>query len=250
MYYRTSYDKYITNNISLYDYLKHSGAFTLFKLDTISEKTTDNITMGYDFDSVMEYYSGRKEFDIVGIIDKEPNKKKLKSFEELEDVFKIREKRKLGNSKKRGVGIQTLTGSVCVNSQSKGHLKNILKKLHIDVDDLSRSNMCNGIRDKLLELEKYSTDKNKDKLTYIIIPFNHPQYQFPYNLEDRTKYIIEKINNVIKSELKINVTEQIENKKPIYKISIKQNNVLDEHDDFLKSLNAEKNKSGWIILVK
>lgn len=250
MYYRTSFDKYITNNISLYDYLKHSGAFTKFKLDTTSGKVTENVAMGYDFDSVMEYYSGRKEFDIVGIIDKEPNKKKLKSFEELEDVFKIREKRKSGDGKKRGIGIQTLTGSVCVNSQSKGYLKSILKKLRIDADDSSRSNMCNGIRDKLLELEKYSTDKNKDKLTYVIIPFNHPHYQFPYNLEDRTKFIIEKINSSIKSELKINVTEQTENKKPIYKITIKHNDALEGHEDLLKTLNAEKDKSGWFILVK
>ena len=249
MYYRTTYDKYIANNISLYDYLKHSGAFSQFKLD-VTSGTIEHSDSGYDFDSVMEYYSGRKEFDIVGIIDKEPNKKKLKSFDELEDVFKIREKRKSNINKKRGTGIQSLTGSVCVNSQSKGYLGNVIKKLHVDADTNSRSSMCLSIRDKLLELEKYGTDKNKDKLTYVIIPINHPQYPFPYNLEDRTKYIIDKINDVVKKDIKFTVSEYSENKKPYYKIHFKNSDNLNDHSKFLESLQAEKEKSGWTIYVK
>lgn len=248
MNYRTSYDKYITNNISLYDYLKHSGAFTQFKLESSSGKSSEQQTQGYDFDSVMEYYAGRKEFDIVGIIDKEPNKKKLKTFEELEDVFKIRERRKAGSSKKRGTGIQTLTGSVCSNSQSSEYLQKLLKKLQITSEDTARSSMCNNIRDKLLELEKYSTDKTGNKYTYVIIPINHPKYPFPYNLEDRTKYIIEKLNSAIKSDLKINVSTQLEDKKPVYKISIANNDAIDA--ELMNSLHAEKGKTNWTIYAK
>lgn len=248
MYYRTSYDKYITNNISLYDYLKHSGAFSQFNLDTNVGKATET-QEGYDFDSVIEYYSGRKEFDIVGIIDKEPNKKKLKSFEELQDVFKIREKKRQETGKRRGIGIQSLTGSVCVNSQSKGYLSNLTKKLQISSDENSRSNMCDGIMEKLLDLEKYSTDKHKNKMTYIIIPSNHPKYPFPYNLEDRTKHIVENINSKIRTNLHITIDEVTENKKPLYKIVIKHIKDLDDKVDFMKSVGATKVGDKWIIKV-
>mgnify|MGYP000619053226 CR=1 FL=1 len=54
--------------------------------------------------------------------------------------------------------------------------------------------------DKLLELEKYS--KGKDKITYIMIPKNHPKYKFPFNLEDRTEYIKNKVSNILNKKVK------------------------------------------------
>ena len=96
MYYRAVYDKNITDKIGLYEYIKYSDKSYKIETDMVVQQE-----QGYDFDSVMDYYSTRPEFDIVGIIDKEPNKKKLKSFEELEDVFKIRQKLRKGDIKKR-----------------------------------------------------------------------------------------------------------------------------------------------------
>lgn len=248
MYYRTNYDKDIKSSISLFNYLKRSGTFAKFK--SMTDDKQNEKEQGYDFDSVADYYLNRKEFDIVGIIDKEPNKKKLKNFDELLDVFKIREKRKVLSDKKRGTGIQTLTGSVCSNSQSREYLEKLLKKLSINISTESRSDMCHGIMEKLLLLEKYGTDSDKNKMTYMIIPANHPLYPFPYNLEDRTKHIIDTINATIKSTLQIHVTKRTENKLPFYNIVIKHTPILDEHRDFLKTLQAEKNQSEWKIVIR
>jgi uncharacterized protein (UPF0212 family) len=246
LYYRKTYDKYIANNISLYKYLKYSGEISKFGLDDSVE--SDKI--GYDFDSVIEYYAKREEFDIVGIIDKEPNKKKTKTFDELEDVFKIREKRTMKHDKKRGIGIQTLTGSVCNNSKTKLYLKKLTEKLGVKTDVGSRDTMCLDIKNQLLDMEKYGTDKRKDKLTYIIIPANHTLYPFPYNLEDRTQFIIDKINSKIHDKLTIKVSEHAEKTRTFYKIAIRDDKVLNDQQEFLNSINAKKDKNDWIIIVK
>lgn len=246
MYYRTKYDKYITNAVSLYDYIKHTAEYNKDRINDTTKQSQNE----YNFDDVMEYYSSRKENDIIGIIDKEPNKKKLKTFDELEDVFKIRERKKKNQNKKRGTGIQTLTGTVCYNSQKKETLQNILEKLKIMNKSTLRTSMCNSLRDKLLELEKYSRDKDGNKMTYMFIPANHPKYPFPYNLEDRVSFIIEKINAKIKSALKIVVNEKKENKLPYYEIVINDNEQTRDNEQFLKSLGATKIKSDWVIDVK
>lgn len=249
MYYRTIYDKYITNNISLYDYLKHTNAFSQLKSDkkNVSENKDE-----YDFDGTIEYYSGRKEFDIVGIIDKEPNKKKLKTFDELVDVFKIREKRKGGTSKQRGTGIQTIMGSVCMNSQTSSYLQSIIKKIGAMDNSQTRVGMCENIKDKLLELEKYSTTKKKNKFTYVIIPANHKIFEFPFNLEDRVQYKIDLINTKIKSKQQFVVDELIDKSinRPYYTILLKKSPELEGFEQFLISMGAKKFKSDWLITVK
>ncbi len=50
---------------------------------------------------------------------------------------------------------------------------------------------------KLIELEKYSTGKNK--MTYVMVPSNHPIYFFPLNLEDRAEFIKNKVHEVLTS---------------------------------------------------
>lgn len=248
MHIRTTYDKTISSNVSLRDYLKYSDLNINITVDT---KTTD--TNGYDFENTQEYYSTRKEFDIVGIIDKEPNKKKIKSFDELEDVFKIREKRKISTGKKRGIGIQTLTGTVCSNSQNKHFLKTLLKKLGLAEQAKTRLDMCIDIKNVLLSLEKYSTDKANNKMTYIIIPANHPTFPFPYNLEDRVHHIIEKINNEIPSGLVITTSTKMSGKYPTHVVTIKLDKSVEKINDIDKILdkyNAIKNKDGWVITIE
>ena len=50
---------------------------------------------------------------------------------------------------------------------------------------------------RVLFLEKYSTEKNGNKYTYVMIPANHPKYKFPYNLEDRIDYITKTLKDTI-----------------------------------------------------
>jgi hypothetical protein len=238
------YDKRVTTSVSLQDYMKHSGKAVV---STSTEQVSkDN---EYDFESGQEYYANRKEFDIVGIIDKEPNKKKLKTFDELEDIFKIRERKKAYSGKKRGTGIQTLTGTVCYNSQHRETLEKILKKLGIKPSSSSRVSMCLDIRNALMELEKYGTDRDGNKMTYVIIPTNHKTLPFPYNLEDRKDYIINKINEEIKKNLSITVDTKVEDKKHYYLINIKASKDGD-YDNVMKKYNAELVGDKYVITVK
>ena len=79
----------------------------------------------------------------------------------------------------------------------------------------------------MLEKEKYATDKEKNKMTYVRLPANHPKYPFPYNLEDRIKYIITKIRSEVKHAIDITTTKDTiktgPNKgRPTYGIVIKK----------------------------
>jgi intein/homing endonuclease len=249
MYYRISYAGDITNQISLENYLYNLPEYTDLMKETEKESTEAETISAYDFESVMEYYDNREEFDIVGVIDKELSRRKTKRPEEIKDVFKIRPRRDKILMKKRGTGIPSLKGAVCNTSKNKEYLLVIAKKLDLKVDDdISRLNVCDQIRDKLLFLEKYNTD-NK---TYIMIPKNHPVYPFPYNLKDRVKYIIDNIKSKIKFDIGI---KQKQSKNPktklaTYEITFSHNNRLDEFKTFLESLGGVLDKSKWVYKVE
>jgi hypothetical protein len=247
MYYRSTLDKPIQNSLSLVNYLKNIkgvGESTELK---IADDTSTKVGF-YEFDH--SYYESRPEFKYVGTIDKEPSKKKAK--EELLDVFKLRKQRGKILDKKRGTEIYSLYGSVCYNSFKKGELFKIAKILdaHIGTDK-TRPNVCNNIRDRLLFLEKYSTKKKGDKFTYMMIPKNHPEYKFPYNLEDRKDHVL----GVIKSEMGNIVTPTIkEHKKKIdnydtvsYTIEIKNSNKLDDFKNVLKNNGFKLEKDTYIL---
>jgi hypothetical protein len=61
------------------------------------------------------------------------------------------------------------------------------------------------IREKLLYLEKYSTSKDNNKITYVMIPIDHPNLPFPFNLEDRIKHHIKEINQICERQIDIKV---------------------------------------------
>ena len=250
MYYRTTYNKALVNKLSLYNYLKNKTEYKKFKGSNKTKKTSKEDTHYYDFDTTMEYYDSRNEFKYVGIIDKETYKKKNKHVDDIKDVFKIREKRNKILEKKRGTGIPSLKGAVCATSKNKAYLVNIVKKLNGKLNGKEiRSEICSIIQKKMLELEKYSTGKNK--LTYVMIPKNHNNLPFPYNLEDRVKFIIEDIKDNIKFGIKIN-TKTIKLKKGYlsYVITIKNSNKLNDFNSYLKSINAELIKDVWNIKVE
>ena len=144
MYYRTSYQYDYKSKLSLYGYLVNE------KYNLGYDLNSESFVSDYNFDDVMDYYDGRKEYEIVGIIDKEPNKKKSKKSEDVVDVFKIREKREKILDKKRATGIPSLKGAVCATSKEKEYLETLAKNVGVkkNTKDSTRDNLCESIKDK------------------------------------------------------------------------------------------------------
>ena len=114
----------------------------------------------------------------------------------------------------------------------------------------TRENLCNQIKNNLLYLEKYSISKNKNKITYIIIPANHEIYTFPYNLEDRIKYTIKKIKNIINRNLDIIVKKS---KNGIFLNERSSDYIkyeLEFKNNKYASANAKKLKDLGLLLIK
>ena len=216
LYYRKHINFNINNPVSINNYIKQNYKNYKEEVDIIGETTKEKISKEtYNFEDTLEYYGSRDENFIVGIIDKNLNK----NVSEDDDVFKIRSPLVKNSDKKRGSGIVSFKGTVCYTYEDKTYLANLLKKLTNDTNIINKDkhSICKSIQNKLLELEKYSTSKDKNKKTYIIIPFNHPIYIFPYNLEDRILYIINNINKIIGHEIKYDVKKN----KNIYEVNIK-----------------------------
>lgn len=239
MYYRKNIDLEMKNLISIENYLNKNHGIDKTKKEKIIVKT-------YDFDSVLEYYSKREENFIVGIIDANTNKLAYAT----DDIFKIREPRKKNLDKKRGTGIPTFKGAVCSTSKDKGYLLKILEKLEkltskygmksqlAEAKKQVRTNICNMIRDNLLILEKYSKSKDKNKITYIMVPNKHPKYPFPYNIEDRVKYIVSELelkdkDYIVKKSSKNNLDSyEIKFKK---KLDDKEKEIIENLGKFTKN---------------
>lgn len=234
LFYRNRIENPITSTVSVYDYIRDLPEFKNY---IGSEETEEVYTItGYDFNSVMEYYDSREENKYIGIIDKETSHRKSKKFSEFNDVFKIRRKQDKSEDKKRGTNIQTFKGSVCITNNSK-EISKILK--YLGLKEGTRQESCKNIRDKLLELEKYST--GEDKKTYVMIPGNHPKYVFPYNLEDRREYIMKVLDT----------NPTIKYKETSKNIEINNTNISEEiMTEIIKKYNAELNDNIWIIKIE
>ena len=264
MYYRSTFHSDLFNDLSLYNYLKTTDILTI--MSSIKKNTSKlSFKKKYNFNDVIEYYSSKPEFDYVGIIDKASVKKR--SFDEIiPDTFKLRIRRNKVLNKKRAMGIPSITGAVCETSNKKKQLINIAKhigindKLLVSNDDhSSRTNACNLIRTRLLYLEKYSTNKNKNKYTYLIIPIDHPTYEFPINLEDRVDFIIKSLQEKI--PIKFNYTIDtlnngiFEKKRHTqyarYQINIPNNDIA-KFDHILSANKFVLNntKSMWELIVE
>ncbi len=252
MYYRSTLDKPLQNSLSLVHYLKNIKGIE--ETTELAVKDVEAIIKPgtYNFDT--NYYENRNEYKYVGTIDKEPSKKKTKEENELVDVFKLRRKRGKILDKKRGTDIYTLYGSVCFNSFKKGELLKIIKDLGIKADDAkTRIGFCELIKNKLLFLEKYSTQKNNNKLTYVMIPTNHSEYKFPYNLEDRKDFTMNDIKNKLGTSIDVNIKKnhvKISGEDvTTYTIEIKDNNKLVNYNDFLKGLGFKLEKGTWLYNI-
>jgi hypothetical protein len=204
MYYRSNYNNKIYNKLNMKDYLQNSNLLGNIKIsDDNTKNTNEKNESYYQFD--IEYYNNRKEFKYVGIIDSESDKIKYTQTT-IKDIFKIREKRNKQNEKKRGTGIPSITGAVCFSSKSKEYLEGIAKSINLKLNEkIKRQSLCDLIKERLLILEKYSSNKK----TYTMIPMNHNKYQFPYNLEDRMEYIL--------NFVKLNTITKVKSKKTVIK---------------------------------
>jgi hypothetical protein len=264
LYYRINNTQDINYELSLYNYLKNYEKYGN-KLDKKHqfddkndkfEKSGEETINNYNFDDTMEYYDLREEYKIVGIVDKEVSRRKNKRADEIKDVFKIRPKLPRILDKKRGTGIPSLKGAVCETSKSREYLDETARNLGATVSsNMTRKDVCELIEKQMLEKEKYSTEKDKNKMTYVRLPSNHPKYPFPYNLEDRIKHIVTKIRSEVKHAIDVNTSKNTvksgpDKGKPSYSIIIKKKPQLDEYTEFFKKLGAVSDKDTWTITVE
>jgi len=247
MFYRQNIPINKQNLVSIKNYIKQK--YGNIKTKIYKEEISKKNAVEYNFDDVLEYYEDRDENFIVGIIDKNFNK--LASQDN--DLFKIREPIVKNKILKRGTGIPTFKGAVCSTSKDKEYLMNLIKKIPnipkdeiIRIGKLTREFICNELRDKLLYLEKYSTSKDKNKMTYVMIPKNHPIYEFPYNLEDRVKDRIKIINKIAGRNININVIKN----KDKYILNFINEKFLKDIEKQLIELGCKLNKNNWTLELK
>jgi hypothetical protein len=236
MFYRSTYDKPMKHELTLYNYLKNTQKLKDISEDDLEERESEIVS----------------EVKYVGIIDKESSRRRTKRPDELQDVFKIREKRAKVLDKKRGTGIVSFSGAVST-SRSKEYLENVAKAIKVKIsDEMTRDEISKLLLDRLIFLEKYST--GKEKKTYLIIPVNHPLYPFPLNLEDRKDQILSKIKDKIKFKIDIKVHSHKKklDKEQVttYTIEIKNEKKVEDFAKFFEGLGGKLLKGKWIIDVE
>jgi superfamily II DNA or RNA helicase len=249
-YYRDNNIITLKNNISLDNYVKNK--FSDVKVTELKKTDKKNNSNKYDFDSVLDYYNNREEYNVVGIIDMNTNK--LASAEQ--DLFKLRPKINKTNSKKRATGVYNFKGAVCFNSKSKSELLSIISKLpNTDKSEIktyenkSREAICDIIKDKMIHLEKYTVSGDK-KITYIMVPYNHPIYPFPLNLEDRVKYTITKLNNIVGRSADVLVKKHKNKDDTLYyELILDNDKYLDNYKTQIESMGFQLEKNVWKYLI-
>ena len=199
-----------TNNKSINDFLNYIN---------VKNKDDENVNINNIYSETLKYYSTKTNFSYIGNI----------NIVNGIEIFKII---KSSNYDKNNI----FNGYNC-KSLKKEEIIDIVNKLNIEYDSKNKNNkssLCTLIKNKLFELEKYSTDK----ITYLIIPKNLSNYPFPLNIRDRIDFI--------NKDLKI-YNIQISNIDNINNDTFKNNK---NYDDILKifkkyHLILEKNK--WIV---
>jgi len=250
MFYREHLPINNINMVSIENYVKQN-----FKNIDIENNITTNVIKreqkNYDYKSVLDYYNERDDNYIIGLIDKNYNK--LASNDD--DLFKIKESNKSTVTKKRGTGISTFKGAVCSTAKDKTYLMNLIKKIpnitknEIDkIDKLTREKICDELKNKLLYLEKYSTTKDGNKINYFMIPLDHPIYSFPYNLEDRIKDRIKKINKLASRNVDITVKKS-GTSEPSYTLLFNNEKFLNNFINDLEILGCKLNKNEWSLIL-
>lgn len=214
MYYRRNYRPAISNKLSLREYINNTAEYKKYKqLHKIDLDDEDQVQIfvskSYDFDSIQEYYEDRKDYEYVGIIDQSTNKKKIRQTSDIKDEFKIRVKRPSHLVKKRESGVASFKGATCATSKDKEFLLSVAKTIGLNINNSNiRQSICDQIMHKMYAMEKFATSKAGNKLTYLIVPANHPDpvYTFPVNLEDRIKMTLNNIQRETRTAIEPQIT--------------------------------------------
>ena len=255
MYYRRKNVIDVSATLNVKDYIQNKEEYKSYKKNDKQSSNLDDdnnifVTNKYDFDSVQEYYDSRDEFDYVGIIDQESTRKKVGNIDVINDDFKIRQSRPKVLTKKRETGVPSFKGAVCKTAKDKSFLEKLAKKLNIKLDSkIIRNDICNIIRDRMYDLEKYSI--GKDKITYLIVPANHPTIPHPLNLEDRMKKLMDDIVKVTRIAVKYDKTiikkEGTYSDIKYFSYNIIFDKTMDKYGDILSKHGAKKISSQYVI---
>lgn len=258
MYYRNTFNVNSNIKLNLKDFIQNTNYYSNYKKTHSTDPQTHVETLNrkrYDFVSIQEYYDSREEFEYVGTLDQKSTRKELNSDDAMNDEFKIRGSRPKILEKKRETGVPSFKGAVCNTSKDKEFLLKIAKKLNINIDGaIVRDSICDLIKNKLIDLEKYSTSRDKNKVTYMIIPFNHTTLPFPLNLEDRVKNIINEIKKATRSSIdcKINTIKKSGKYADVKYVSYQLifEKVNENFIEILRKYKAFKDKNVWVINVE
>ena len=258
MYYRTNYELTSDNLTPVNNYIKQRFG----QVKEVEQKAVETIvTKDYNLDSVAYYYRDRPENNIVGFVSKNLNKLANTGTNEVDDIFKIRPPLEKISAKKRGTGIFSLTGATCATSKCKSYLLGLIKILEKQVDKKivgarnTREDICINIMTMLLYLEKYATTKANNKMTYIMIPSDHPLYTFPYNLEDRIKYVLQKVKDTIQREFEHTVISHKEGSfKDIthlqsYIVQIKKTSYIENNKTLIEKIGFKLKQSNYELVI-
>ncbi len=267
MYYRINYEFDAENMTPVKNYVENKfGKVKETEEDKVDkEESKKKIKKEYDFDTVMSYYDKRDENFIVGIVSMNNNK----LISESDDIFKIRPPLKKSDNKKRGTGIYSLTGAVCATSKDKEFLLKTIRKLKGMVNNIvsngsdmienslnTRENMCLYIMKLSLFLEKYGTTKDDNKITYVMVPVDHKIYQFPYNLEDRVKYTIKFITDIINRDFNYVVKKEKNgnyegiNNMINYVIEVESNKYIDARKIDMERMGFKLVKNNYVLNIE
>lgn len=252
MYYRRNYVKNVYNKIGLENFIKHvSNDVDDIDMPDDGEKKKIIERKEYHFDQVRDYYDNRPENNWVGII---VQKKNPKSITDL-DGFNVRKSMPKNMNKKRESGVPTWLGADCAVAKDKNTLMEISQSLKVKANHSDqRERICELVRDRLIDLEKYGTSADKNKVTYLIVPSNHPSLPFPLNLEDRCKHVINTIKKETRSSpvIEINSTA-IKNGKysdiKYVQYTIIFGDEMDKFKDVLIANGGAKKGNKWIIQI-
>ena len=96
-------------------------------------------------------------------------------------------------------------------------------------------------------------------MTYMMIPYNHPKYTFPLNLEDRIRYVEFKFNKLQNSKIKFSYKKggngifmnKRDKKLATYEVSFSYDNKLKtETQELLKKYEFKNKGNKWTALFE
>jgi superfamily II DNA or RNA helicase len=232
IYLRDDYELQYNNNITINEFLQTKNL--LQKVEHNDEDPK------YNFYSKFNITNDREEHDIVGFI----KYVRIKGTNRYKTIFNLRLKRKKDNVKKREKGLPSLDGANCLTKSKYDLIQISNKYLSLNIDKQKTiKQICNVIKEKLLELEKNTKGKKKKK--YVYIQNNHPDYVIPYNLEDRIDIWYKNIKDYFK-----NNSETIQIEINNNNIEINNNGLNKNNIDYLKSYKAKLIGNKWNITIE